>query len=47
MRKLKLQIHITIDGFVGRQNGEMDWVTFNWDDKLRNYSVANLDQVDL
>ena len=46
MRKLKLQIHITIDGFVGRQNGEMDWVTFNWDDKLRNYSVTNLDQVD-
>ena len=46
MRKLKLQMHITIDGFVGRQNGEMDWVTFNWDDKLRNYAVTNLDQVD-
>ena len=46
MRKLKLQMHITIDGFVGRQNGEMDWVIFNWDDKLRNYAVTNLDQVD-
>jgi dihydrofolate reductase len=46
MRKLKLQIHMTIDGFVGNANGEMDWVTFNWDDELRNYSVTNLDQVD-
>jgi len=47
MRKLKLQMQITVDGFVGRQNGEMDWITFNWDDELRNYAVANLDQVDL
>jgi len=46
MRKLKLQMHITIDGFGGRQNGEMDWVTFNWDDNLKNYSLKNLDQVD-
>src|SRR5580698_152561 len=26
MRKLKLQIQITIDGFVGGPNGENDWV---------------------
>ncbi len=47
MRKLKLQIHITIDGFVGRQNGEMDWMNFNLDDDLRNYMIANLEQVDI
>ena len=28
MRKLKLQVHMTIDGFVSRPNGENDWVFF-------------------
>jgi len=44
MRKLKLQIHISIDGFVGGPNGEMD---FKWDADTRNYSLANLEGVDL
>jgi dihydrofolate reductase len=26
MRKLKLQIHISIDGFVAGPNGELDWI---------------------
>jgi dihydrofolate reductase len=30
MRKLKLQVQITIDGFISGQNGEMDWMTFAW-----------------
>ena len=25
---------MTVDGFVGGPNGEMDWMSFNWDDKL-------------
>jgi dihydrofolate reductase len=37
MRKLKLQVQMTVDGFIGGPNGEMDWVTFNWDDKLIEY----------
>jgi dihydrofolate reductase len=27
MRKLKLQVQITVDGFVARPNGEADWMT--------------------
>ncbi|MBC9934922.1 dihydrofolate reductase family protein [Chitinophaga qingshengii] len=26
MRKLKLQVHISIDGFVGGPHGELDWI---------------------
>ena len=37
MRKLKLQVQITVDGFVGGPNGELDWMTFNMDDKLIEY----------
>lgn len=37
MRKLKLQMQVTVDGFVAGPNGEMDWMTFNWDDELKNY----------
>ena len=32
MRKLKLQMQITVDGFVAGPNGELDWMTFNMDD---------------
>ena len=44
MRKLKLQMHISLDGFVATTNSEP--VKFNWDDELRNHSIANLEQVD-
>ncbi|WP_337044135.1 dihydrofolate reductase family protein [Emticicia sp. 17c] len=37
MRKIKLQMQVTADGFVCGPNGEMDWVTFNWDDALQQY----------
>ena len=37
MRKLKLQMQITIDGFVAGSSDEMDWVVFDWDDDLKNY----------
>ncbi len=46
MRKLKLQMDITVDGFVGRPNGKMDWPTFNRDDELKSYSLKNLKGVD-
>jgi dihydrofolate reductase len=34
MRKLKLQVQITVDGYVAGPNGELDWMTWNLDDKL-------------
>lgn len=35
MRKLKLQVQLSVDGFVGGPNGELDWMTWNWDEKLQ------------
>ena len=34
MRKLKLQAQITVDGFVGGPEGQLDWMTWNMDDQL-------------
>jgi hypothetical protein len=44
MRKQKLQMHISLDGFVAIKNSGP--VNFNWDDEPRNHSIANLEQVD-
>jgi dihydrofolate reductase len=46
MRKLKLQVQMTVDGFVGGPNGEMDWMSFNWDDKIQTYVNELTDSVD-
>lgn len=37
MRKLKLQIQTTIDGFVAGSRGEMDWMTFDWSADLLEF----------
>ncbi|MDF9798700.1 dihydrofolate reductase [Catalinimonas alkaloidigena] len=37
MRKLKLQMQISLDGFVAGPNGEMDWIAWNWDAALNEY----------
>jgi len=34
MRKLKLQMQITVDGFVAGPEDQLDWMTFNMDGKL-------------
>ena len=34
MRKLKLQMQISVDGFVAGPEGQLDWMTFEMDDKL-------------
>jgi len=39
MRRLKLQIQVSIDGVVGAQSGHGH---FNWDEEVRQYSVANV-----
>lgn len=41
MRKVKLQMQLSLDGFVAGPNGEMDWMTMNWDRKLEEF-VQNL-----
>jgi dihydrofolate reductase len=40
MRKLKLQMQVTVDGFVAGPEGQLDWMTWDWDDKLKEYATA-------
>jgi dihydrofolate reductase len=47
MRKLKLQMQITVDGFVAGPNGELDWMTFNMDDKLIEHINSITDSSDM
>lgn len=37
VRKLKLQVQMTVDGYIAGPNGEMDWMIFNWDNELKEY----------
>ncbi|MBK8505918.1 MAG: dihydrofolate reductase family protein [Saprospiraceae bacterium] len=37
MRKLKLQVQMTLDGFISGVNGEMDWMTFPWTKDIEEY----------
>ncbi len=46
MRKLKLQSQISLDGFHSGPNGELDWMTWDWDDKLKSYVTSLTDPVD-
>jgi dihydrofolate reductase len=46
MRKLKLQVQISVDGFICGPNGEMDWLTWSWNDDIKNYVTEITDSVD-
>lgn len=46
MRKLKLQVQMTVDGYIAGSKGEMDWLTFNWDDELKDYVIELTKPVD-
>ena len=37
MRKVKLQMQLSMDGFVAGPNGEMDWMTWSWGDDIKKY----------
>ncbi len=37
MRKLKLQVQLSVDGFIAGANGEMDWLTMNWSQDIMDY----------
>ncbi len=41
MRKLKLQVQMTVDGYVAGPNGELDWMVWGeWDSGLETYVNA-------
>jgi dihydrofolate reductase len=46
MRILKLQVQMSVDGFIAGPKGEMDWMAFNWDDKIKSYIMALTEPVD-
>jgi len=46
MRKLKLQVQMTVDGYIAGPNGEMDWLVWNWDDELKQYVTELTEPVD-
>ena len=46
MRKLKLQVQMSIDGYMAGPEGEMDWLEWNWDDELKNYVIEITEPVD-
>jgi dihydrofolate reductase len=46
MRKLKLQVQMTVDGYVGGPNGETDWVTLLWTEDINKYVQEITDPVD-
>lgn len=37
---------MTVDGFIGGPNGEMDWITWNWDEALKRYVQDLTDGMD-
>ncbi len=46
MRKVKLQMQMTINGYVGGPNGENDWMTWNPDDELTAFMNSLIDSSD-
>jgi dihydrofolate reductase len=46
MRKLKLQMQISVDGFVAGPEGQLDWMTWDLDEKLIQYITALTDSSD-
>ncbi|GGS52071.1 hypothetical protein GCM10010156_08410 [Planobispora rosea] len=46
MRKLKLQVQTTVDGYMAGPNSEMDWMKFPWTPDLETYIDALSKSVD-
>ena len=37
---------MSLDSYIAGPNGEMDWMVWNWDDKLKNYVFELTEPVD-
>ncbi|AUS81117.1 deaminase [Actinoalloteichus sp. AHMU CJ021] len=46
MRRLKLQVQTTVDGYLAGPNGEMDWMTLPWSEDLNDYVKTLMAPVD-
>jgi dihydrofolate reductase len=46
MRKVKLSMQMTINGYVSGPNGESDWMTWNPDDEFMEFLKGNFDSSD-
>ncbi|MBT2506127.1 dihydrofolate reductase family protein [Streptomyces sp. ISL-98] len=46
MRKFKLQVQMSVDGYMAGPNGEMDWLTFPWTDDINAHIDALTEPVD-
>lgn len=46
MPKLKLQVQMTVDGRIAGPHGEMDFMTWDWDDELKAYVEELTESVD-
>jgi dihydrofolate reductase len=46
VRKLKLQLQITADGYVAGPDGDQDWRIWDWDDKLKAFAYPLRDHSD-
>ncbi len=46
MRKLKLQLQMTVDGYIAGRNGEMDFMVWDWDDELKQYVTDITEPID-
>ena len=46
MRKLKLQMQMSVDGFVAGANGEMDWMVFDWGEDIKEHVAQITGPVD-
>jgi dihydrofolate reductase len=46
LRKIKLQVQMSVDGCIAGPNSEMDWLVGNLDDKLKKYVDGLTEPVD-
>ncbi|TDC62727.1 dihydrofolate reductase [Actinomadura sp. GC306] len=46
MRRIKLQVQISLDGYMGGPDGEMGWMTLPWSGDLEDHVDALSDSVD-
>ena len=45
LRKLKLQVQMSIDGYIAGPNNEMGWMVFYGDEKLKEYEYRYTSQL--